>query len=72
MSRILAEVERLQPGRVVLDSCSELRLLAQSELRYRRQILALKRSRRIATRAAPPGSTCTSRSRSTSRGWTRS
>jgi circadian clock protein KaiC len=43
MSKILAEVERLQPARVVLDSCSELRLLAQSELRYRRQILALKR-----------------------------
>jgi circadian clock protein KaiC len=43
MGRILAEVERLQPARVVLDSCSELRLLAGSELRYRRQILALKR-----------------------------
>jgi circadian clock protein KaiC len=42
MRGILAEVERLRPGRVVLDSCSELRLLAQSDLRYRRQILALK------------------------------
>lgn len=34
--------ERLQPSRVVLDSLSEIRLLAQSSLRYRRQILALK------------------------------
>lgn len=33
--------ERLQPSRV-LDSLSEIRLLAQSSLRYRRQILALK------------------------------
>jgi circadian clock protein KaiC len=30
------------PARIVLDSLSELRLLAQSPLRYRRQILALK------------------------------
>lgn len=43
MHAILAEVERLKPTRVVLDSCSELRLLAQSQLRYRRQVLALKR-----------------------------
>jgi circadian clock protein KaiC len=33
---------RVQPSRVVLDSLSEIRLLAQSSLRYRRQILALK------------------------------
>lgn len=43
MRGILDEVERLQPTRVVLDSCSELRLLAQSPLRYRQQILALKK-----------------------------
>jgi circadian clock protein KaiC len=35
-------VEALDPARVVIDSLSELRLLAQSPLRYRRQILALK------------------------------
>jgi circadian clock protein KaiC len=35
-------MDRLRPNRMVLDSCSELRLLAQSPLRYRRQILALK------------------------------
>jgi len=39
---ILAEVERVKPRRVVIDSLSEMRLLAQSPLRYRRQILALK------------------------------
>ncbi len=33
---------RAQPTRVALDSLSEIRLLAQSSLRYRRQILALK------------------------------
>lgn len=42
MRSILGEVARLQPTRVVLDSCTELRLLAQSALRYRQQILALK------------------------------
>jgi circadian clock protein KaiC len=39
---IFDKVEGLNPGRVVIDSLSELRLLAQSPLRYRRQILALK------------------------------
>jgi len=39
---LLAAVERLRPARVVFDSLSELRLLAQHPLRYRRQILALK------------------------------
>jgi circadian clock protein KaiC len=39
---VLAEVERVQPQRVVFDSLSEMRLLARDPLRYRRQILALK------------------------------
>jgi circadian clock protein KaiC len=39
---ILAEVERTKSRRIVIDSLSEMRLLAQSPLRYRRQILALK------------------------------
>lgn len=39
---VLAEVDRLQPARVVFDSLSELRLLARDSLRYRRQILGLK------------------------------
>src|SRR4051794_21914348 len=33
---ILAEVERVKPKRIVIDSLSEMRLLAQSPLRYRR------------------------------------
>ncbi|HYH06826.1 MAG TPA: ATPase domain-containing protein [Thermoanaerobaculia bacterium] len=39
---MLTEVDRVRPDRVVLDSLSEIRLLAQSTLRYRKQILALK------------------------------
>jgi len=40
--KILLDVEKLKPTRVVFDSLSELRLLAGNSLRYRRQILALK------------------------------
>lgn len=40
---ILVQIETVQPKRVVLDSLSELRMLARDSLRYRRQILALKR-----------------------------
>jgi circadian clock protein KaiC len=40
--RVLADVDRLKPTRVVFDSLSEMRLLAGTALRYRRQILALK------------------------------
>ncbi|NML08254.1 ATPase domain-containing protein [Sphingomonas sp. G-3-2-10] len=40
--RIFEAFEEIRPSRVVLDSLSEIRLLAQSSLRYRRQILALK------------------------------
>jgi circadian clock protein KaiC len=42
MASIMQTFERVKPSRVVLDSLSEIRLLAQSSLRYRRQILALK------------------------------
>jgi circadian clock protein KaiC len=41
-TRMFEALERSKPKRVVLDSLSEIRLLAQSSLRYRRQILALK------------------------------
>ncbi len=41
-ARILEDVERVRPSRIVFDSLSELRLLAGNSLRYRRQILALK------------------------------
>jgi len=40
--KVLDVVERFKPSRMVFDSLSELRLLAQTSLRYRRQILALK------------------------------
>lgn len=39
---IVAKVEEVNPKRVVIDSLSELRMLAQDPLRYRRQILAFK------------------------------
>jgi circadian clock protein KaiC len=39
---LIAAVNQHKPRRVVVDSLSELRLLAQGTLRYRRQILALK------------------------------
>jgi circadian clock protein KaiC len=42
MQRLLAEIEQVKPRRIVFDSLSELRLLAQHPLRYRRQILLLK------------------------------
>jgi circadian clock protein KaiC len=42
ISSLTAEIERVGPERVVFDSLSEMRLLAQDPLRYRRQVLALK------------------------------
>ena len=39
---VTARVQETRPSRVVFDSLSEMRLLAQEPLRYRRQILALK------------------------------
>lgn len=42
IDRVLKKVETIKPKRVVFDSLSEMRLLAQGPLRYRRQILALK------------------------------
>jgi circadian clock protein KaiC len=39
---LIEEIQRKRPARVVIDSLSEMRLLAQSPLRYRREILSLK------------------------------
>ena len=39
---VMERVDATKPSRVVFDSLSELRLLAQSPIRYRRQVLALK------------------------------
>jgi len=43
ITAILEQVDRSKPQRVVFDSLSELRMLARDPLKYRRQILALKR-----------------------------
>jgi circadian clock protein KaiC len=43
MARILHDIEAMRPRRVVVDALSELRLLSESTLRYRRQLLALKK-----------------------------
>jgi circadian clock protein KaiC len=40
--RIFEAIEEAKPQRIIVDSLSEIRLLAQSSLRYRRQVLALK------------------------------
>jgi circadian clock protein KaiC len=40
--RIFDRITELSPSRIVIDSLSELRLLAQNSLRYRRQVLAFK------------------------------
>jgi circadian clock protein KaiC len=39
---LIDEVERVNPSRVAFDSVSEMRMLAETPLRYRRQMLALK------------------------------
>jgi circadian clock protein KaiC len=39
---LVSTFDRVKPRRMVLDSLSELRLMAQSALRYRRQVLSLK------------------------------
>ena len=39
---IFDEIAKHKPARIVIDSLSEIRLLAQNSLRYRRQILTLK------------------------------
>ncbi len=44
IERIMKRVAAINPKRIVFDSLSEMRLLAQGQLRYRRQVLALKQS----------------------------
>jgi circadian clock protein KaiC len=39
---LLDEVRKIRPARVAFDSLSEFRLMAETPLRYRRQLLALK------------------------------
>jgi len=42
LDTILSKVRELNPSRVIIDSMSELRMLARDSLRYRRQVLSLK------------------------------
>jgi circadian clock protein KaiC len=42
VAMVMEEVARVKPSRIVFDSLSEIRLLSQGSLRYRRQVLALK------------------------------
>jgi circadian clock protein KaiC len=39
---VMEEVERIKPARIVFDSLSEIRLLAQGPCGFRRQVLAMK------------------------------
>jgi circadian clock protein KaiC len=43
LARMLKDIREFRPDRVVIDALSELRLLSDSVLRYRRQLLALKK-----------------------------
>ena len=43
-TELLEKIKHLRPQRLVLDSLSELRMVARDPLRYRRQILALKQA----------------------------
>jgi circadian clock protein KaiC len=43
MARMLKDIQEFRPERIVIDALSELRLLSDSVLRYRRQLLALKK-----------------------------
>lgn len=42
--RIIAEMDRVNPARMVFDSLSEMRMLSETPLRYRRQILEMKQT----------------------------
>ena len=42
IQRLTDEIDKVRPVRLVIDSLSELRLLAADVMRYRRQLLALK------------------------------
>jgi len=43
MKDLLAEVKRVKPTRMVIDSLSDLRLLAEEQVSYRRLVLAMRR-----------------------------
>ena len=43
MTNILAEVSRVKPNRLVIDSLSDLRLVAEDQVNFRRLVLAMRR-----------------------------
>lgn len=43
VAAIAERVQQLQPKRIVIDSLAELRLMADDPMRYRRQVMALRR-----------------------------
>jgi circadian clock protein KaiC len=42
MTRLKEEIQRVGPSRIVIDSLSEIRLMAEGPLRYRREMMKLK------------------------------
>jgi circadian clock protein KaiC len=42
MQSVMKQIEATNPGRVVIDSMSEFRMLAREPVRYRRQVMSLK------------------------------
>jgi circadian clock protein KaiC len=44
MTHLKEEIQRVGPSRVVIDSLSEIRLMAEGPLRYRREMMGLKQS----------------------------
>jgi circadian clock protein KaiC len=42
MTRLKEEIQRIGPARIVIDSLSEIRLMAEGPLRYRREMMGLK------------------------------
>jgi circadian clock protein KaiC len=42
MTRLKDEIKRIGPARIVIDSLSEIRLMAEGPLRYRREMMGLK------------------------------
>jgi len=49
MTRLKEEIQRIGPSRIVIDSLSEIRLMAEGPLRYRREVLGLRQFQGILT-----------------------
>jgi len=49
MTGLKEEIQRIGPARIVIDSLSEIRLMAEGPLRYRREVLGLRQFQGILT-----------------------